>query len=76
MYLIKVKVVGLFINYIFYICIVVGFKLCIFLDVDQLIVKIILVYNIDMGLILMEVCFYDRGWGEVCMYVYVLFDVV
>lgn len=34
MYLIKVKVVGLFINYIFYICIVVGFKLCIFLDVD------------------------------------------
>lgn len=41
----------------------------------MLIVKIILVYNIDMGLILMEVCFYDRGWGEVCMYVYVLFDV-
>lgn len=72
----KAKVVGLPINYILHIRIVAGFKSCIFLDVDQLIVKIILVHNTDMGPILTEVCFYDRGWGEVCMYVHVSLDVV
>lgn len=42
---------------------------------QTLIVKIILVHNTDMGPILTEVCFYDRGWGEVCMYVHVSLDV-